>query len=312
LCYYTGLYKKFNVSDLKDIFIYDKAYGIIIPYFKEGIGDTIYKELLKNKYLREEISEKIRLFYVALTRAREKMILVMPKSDNYTDNNNVTVLPDSLKEGYSSLKDIIDSVIFRIEDKYIDIDLEKENLTKDYKLINIKNYQDYLEKTTDKIEVLEIDIPKEKIETNVFSKKTNKLITKDERKKMDLGTNIHKILELIDFNNPDYNLITDDFYKDKVKKLLESDLLKDKDKVNVYKEYEFIYNKDNIEYHGIVDLMVEYSNYINIIDYKLKNINDENYNKQLKGYQEYIERVTNKKVNTYLYSIIDSKFTKLQ
>ena len=39
--------------------------------------------------------------------------------------------------------------------------------------------------------------------------------------------------------------------------------------------------------------MVEYDNHINIIDYKLKNIDDENYIKQLQGYKEYIERIFN-------------------
>jgi ATP-dependent helicase/nuclease subunit A len=311
LCYYTGLYKKFNISDLKDTFLYDKAYGLIVPYFKEGIGETIYKDLLKDKYLKEEISEKIRLFYVALTRAREKMILVMPVSDDYPEFDNTTVLAHSVKETYRSLEHIINSVIFRISDKCINIDLEKENLTKDYNLINIKNYKDYLNNTCNKIIVEEINVPQEVIESTSFSKKTNKLITKEERKKMDLGTSIHEILELIDFNNPDYNLIGEDFYKDKVKKFLESDILKDKSEAKIYKEYEFIYVKDNTEYHGIIDLMLEYSTYIDIIDYKLKNTDDENYNKQLNGYKEYIESITNKKVNIYLYSIIGSEFTKL-
>lgn len=72
VCYFSGLYKVFNISDLKDSFIYSNKYGFITPYFEEGINATIYKELLKEDYMAEEISEKIRLFYVALTRAKEK------------------------------------------------------------------------------------------------------------------------------------------------------------------------------------------------------------------------------------------------
>ena len=51
--------------------------------------------------------------------------------------------------------------------------------------------------------------------------------------------------------------------------------------------------------------------YINIIDYKLKNVEDPLYIKQLDGYKKYIERITNKKVFVYLYSIIDGKLKKI-
>lgn len=311
LCYYTGLYKKFNISDLKEDFIYDKNYGIITPYFDECIGETIYKSLLRENYIKEEISEKIRLFYVALTRAREKMIIVIPEEENYPDNTNKITLPNTIKSNYRSLKDIIDSVHFKITNNYINIDLDKQNLTKDYSLVTSTNYQEHLNIIPDKLEVSEIKIDNIELEKTSFSKKTNKLITKEEKRKMDIGTKIHEILELIDFLTPDYSLIDDNFYRDKVRKFLENNILKDKEKAKIYKEYEFIYSKDNTEYHGIIDLMLEYNNHIDIIDYKLKNTNDETYNNQLLGYKNYIENISNKEVNIYLYSIIDSKFNKL-
>ena len=58
--------------------------------------------------------------------------------------------------------------------------------------------------------------------------------------------------------------------------------------------------------------MVEYEDYINIIDYKLKNTDDSEYAKQLKGYKKYIERISNKKVNTYLYSLIDGELKEVK
>ena len=57
--------------------------------------------------------------------------------------------------------------------------------------------------------------------------------------------------------------------------------------------------------------MLEYSNYIDIIDYKLKNIKDEAYIKQLMGYKNYIENKTNKKVNIYLYSMMNENLEKI-
>lgn len=42
--------------------------------------------------------------------------------------------------------------------------------------------------------------------------------------------------------------------------------------------------------------MLEYQDNIKIIDYKLKNINDDAYIKQLNGYKDYIEKLFNKKL----------------
>ena len=128
---------------------------------------------------------------------------------------------------------------------------------------------------------------------------------------MKFVTKVHSILEYLDFNNPDFSNI-DDVLQEKITSFLKSDLLKDISKGKIFKEYEFIYEKDNKLNHGIIDLMIEYSDYIDIIDYKLKNIEDENYIKQLKGYKEYIKDRTNKKVNLYLYSIIDNRFTNIE
>ena len=57
--------------------------------------------------------------------------------------------------------------------------------------------------------------------------------------------------------------------------------------------------------------MIEYSDYIDIIDYKLSNIDDENYNKQLKEYKDYISSIKDKAVNIYLYSIYNKSLVKL-
>ena len=57
--------------------------------------------------------------------------------------------------------------------------------------------------------------------------------------------------------------------------------------------------------------MLEYQDHIDIIDYKLKHIDDTAYINQLNEYKNYIHNLTNKPVNTYLYSILDKKLTKL-
>ena len=86
---------------------------------------------------------------------------------------------------------------------------------------------------------------------------------------------------------------------------LNQDFLKNIDTATIYQEYEFINNQETKSEHGIIDLMLEYNDHIDIIDYKLKNIDDENYIKQLNGYRDYISIKSNKNINVYLYSIMD-------
>ena len=57
--------------------------------------------------------------------------------------------------------------------------------------------------------------------------------------------------------------------------------------------------------------MFEDDNFITIIDYKLKNINDIEYDKQVLGYKKYIENKTGKKTIAYLYSILDEVYREV-
>ncbi len=302
ICYFASLYSKFNKSDLKERFLFDNKYGFITPIFDNGIRSTIYKELLKRKYLIDEISEKIRLFYVALTRAKEKMIMVMPQSFNEIDNS----LFGKLK--YNSFLDMISSIVDNLKPYFKHIDLEKINLSKNYNFIKQNNYKEKIGVVDEKIKINDIIITSIENEDKHFSKISNKLYSSDEYKNTKFGTLIHSIFENIDFDNPQYNLL-DPFIASKIKKFIETNILEDS--VNLYKEYEFMYEEDNVTYHGIIDLLIEYKDCFKIVDYKLKNITDEAYINQLNGYKKYIENLTGKKVYTYLYSIIDEKLVEL-
>ena len=311
ICYYSGLYKKFNIQDLNDRFIYDNRYGIIAPYFEEGIHETITKYLTKYHYLEEEVGERIRLFYVALTRAKEKMIMLTPLCEeiDYQIDNNGTI-EETIRRGYRSFTQILESIKTKIIKYYKQIDINTLGITNEYLFNKTNNTK--LKTTQETITVKEINIStEEELDTKHFSKETHTLINKDIYNNMQLGLKVHEILELLDFKKPNLDLIEDPFIKEKVTKFLNNPILKDINKSNIYKEYEFLYEENNIEYHGIIDLMIEYDNNIDIIDYKLNNIKDENYLKQLNGYKEYISKITNKEIHIYLYSIINEKIEEL-
>lgn len=313
VCYFSGLYKDFNISDLKEKFLTDKEFGIIVPYFEEGIGQTIYKDLLKDKYLKEEISEKIRLFYVALTRAREKMILIKPICNKErTVSEQATVLKNSIKNQYRSLADMLDSVNFRLTSNYRTISLEQLGLTKEYAAVKKTNYQENISKSNEFFIVKELCFTKREKEKQTFSKNVSELVTKKAYQSMQFGTKLHGYLEFINLKDPNYKEIGDPFIATVIQHFLAQPLLENIKEAKIYQEYEFIFEKNDIEYHGIIDLMLEYSDHIDIIDYKLKNIEDENYIKQLEGYYQYIQTKTDKKTYLYLYSLLEQTFTKIR
>ena len=305
ICYYSGLYSRFNIREAISKYSYDNKYGIIIPYKDNFLYNTIYHTLSYRNYVRENISERIRLFYVALTRAKEKMIFLLPSSNKENDSYINDIVDDSIREKYNSFASIMYSLEPIIKPYYKNIDITTINLSKDYNMIKNDNYMSLLNKVDDKINVENIDIKFKKEEEKSFSKKNIHLITKEEENKLEYGRRVHELFELTDFNNLD-NLYGNN--KEIISKFLE--------KVNIgtakiYKEYEFVYEENNIIYHGIIDLMLEYDDYIKIIDYKLKNISDEAYLKQLNGYKNYIEKVFNKDVFIYLYSIINNTLEKI-
>ncbi len=297
ICYYTGLYSKFNIRELNEKILFSDH--IVIPYINGYFRKTIDYYLLKNNYIKEEISEQIRLFYVALTRAREKMIIVVSSKDkNSLIENNIVMG----RLNYRSFEDIISSIKENLE-KYIKpLNINSLNITRDYQY---SKYKEYKIKDDEYINVSELSIEEPLLEEIKYSKEQTKLITKEQKELYEFGNKIHSVMENIDFNNPNYDIDLPSIYIEKIKKFFKTSLFNEKI-INVYKEYEFIDNTS-----GTIDLILEYEDVIKIVDYKLKNIDDESYEKQLLGYKNYVEKISDKKVEIYLYSILNEELKEI-
>ena len=74
----SGTGKKFNMQDLNNKILLHPEIGIgvkYIDYDKQIEYDTLSKQAMKEKIKIETISEEMRILYVALTRAKEKLII---------------------------------------------------------------------------------------------------------------------------------------------------------------------------------------------------------------------------------------------
>ena len=293
ICYFPTLDTRFNFSDLSNDYIFNEKYGIMIPKFDNGKRDTFIKKMYIDHEKNEQISEEVRVLYVSLTRAREKMIFI---SKNKEENKKIN---------YRSFNDFIFEFLDSCEKKYISDD-EVNSFIEINKAINNISLND-IAFNNNILNVNEIDIKKMKEEKTSFSKTISELIDKDKVLLLELGTKIHEALEKVDFIRKDFSYINiEEKYKHYITSFLDCDLLKNVCNGKVFKEYEFY--DEQLKVKGSIDLMIEYDNYIDIIDYKLKHIDDNEYVKQLNGYKNYIFKKTGKKVNTYLYSLFDKKY----
>jgi len=74
-----GMNKSFNMLDIQQSLILHKDLGLSMEYVnldERRYCETIYKSIAKEKTALEVLSEEMRVLYVAMTRARDKLIMV--------------------------------------------------------------------------------------------------------------------------------------------------------------------------------------------------------------------------------------------
>ncbi|QEK11428.1 helicase-exonuclease AddAB subunit AddA [Crassaminicella thermophila] len=162
----AGMGKQFNLMDINSQVLFHKDLGIGPRYVDPNIRqytDTIAKIAMKNKIKIESLSEEMRILYVALTRAKDKLILIGSIKDIEKSAKKWTkgMTPFYLSKGRCYL-DWIGPVLMRHKDgenlrEWANVLWNEDMLMKDNSKWNIKR----IHKT---------DIQKEEIE-----KKINKL-----------------------------------------------------------------------------------------------------------------------------------------
>ena len=157
-----GTGKGFNMRDLNEDILLHQDMGIgpkLIDFERRIEYDTLAKEAIKLKIKLETLSEEQRILYVALTRAKEKLIITGISKDLEKDfkqkrellqiyNENMNIIDYKLVKKYKTYLDWLELVYLKNENKITDIatlytytktDLEKElNNKEQEKLNNIK------------------------------------------------------------------------------------------------------------------------------------------------------------------------------
>lgn len=124
IVFVSALGKRFNQTDARSSLIVHGDLGVgcdwTDPILRTRTG-TLFKELLKNEIRRETLGEELRVLYVALTRAQEKLILTgtVPnleeklKKWSRNQNRRETVLPVTQRAAASTYLDWIIPALVR-------------------------------------------------------------------------------------------------------------------------------------------------------------------------------------------------------
>lgn len=307
ICYFGDFNHSYNKSQTKPHIGFDNEYGIYIPYYIDGtIKDSVNKELFIEKWSTQTKSERVRLFYVALTRAREKMIFIR-------DSENVADAIDSSEHNsFGQFFDLLHGYDkeFFVNEKYLDISYFDELFDNKY-----DEQGSTIRLPSNKRTIYE-DLKLENAykEESHISKRVNSIMSEGTKMIIEAGLLYHEALEMLDLSNPYASLEmldTSDDVKNVIKGVLDTDVMKNISQAKALREHEFSCIINGVSYHGIIDLLAIYDDHIDVIDYKLKNYNDEAYDRQLGIYRDYVKSKYDKEVNCYLLSIVNASFRKV-
>lgn len=254
----------------KDFF--QKSVGLSLPIYSSF---TVYKQnvLLKlPSYYekKEEISEKMRLFYVACTRAEELLIPLIPSSI------------DEKMLGKPSLLSFLLESNFKLD------------------FINNSNASLYSPKNVTQEETIDLRSFKCTVPENAIHRPSKQSYSLDYNKII-YGERMHRYMELVSFANKDLSFISNASERKKIEHILSLPIFKDVSKGKKYCEYSYYDFSSNT--NGTIDMFVVYEDHIDLFDYKSNNIDDSSYDEQIKAYASYLTKAFNKKVYGYLLSI---------
>lgn len=195
----AGTGSSFNMMDLNQEILLHQDIGIgvkYIDYDKQIKYDTISKMAIREKLLEENLSEEMRVLYVALTRAKEKIFITGVKKDFEENKQKMQEMVDIYKKENGK----INPILLKKYKKYIDwillVYMYNEEEAKEILKINVIKREEILkdlkENEDEKIDIFklleeksknisdeEIEELRKKLEFNYKYKELNLIPSKD-------------------------------------------------------------------------------------------------------------------------------------
>ena len=225
---------------------------------------------------------------MALTRAREKVILIRKKRK------------EKLLSSIAEIKCLDDLLVFCDGLTPLNETFEPYTVKKDL------HYHEIAQKRTLSIEKLTItSIQKSKVT------KASKTVEPDvDPQLLLLGTQLHYLLEIVDYQSKDTSFIVDAHLKALVDRVIHLPLFDHLNEGELYREYRFVDEYTNTS--GTIDGFILCPHAIILFDYKLANIDDEAYDEQLQKYAAYLRKQYQRPVEAYLISMVKGSFRQVE
>lgn len=296
--YYPGLTKGFNMMDTKGLYQYSTTYGIQLPYPEAVYVRPIFADLILQEEKQAVISEQVRLWYVALTRAKEKIILVLESSD-------LKKIVDIEKaRSFSDLMFLYHQSTPNGQEIGIHVDpletlplLRQPPLKQEPKRVAFDHVA----------QPFEVVLPK---------RASRAMDDESDEGALAYGTYLHECMFLLDFKTLDTSFIASKADRSMIDILLKQPYftaLSKKEQlgqINVFKEYAYL---DGVTgQKGIIDLLIIEDGRATILDYKTTNVDDLAYLQQLKTYQQYIQSRGLTMAGMYLISLTTGQMKQVQ
>ena len=311
--YLPHLFNKFQSDTTSERF--RKDLGFLIKYDNDGLDEHFLYPLYKTEEKTADVSERLRVLYVAMTRAKERLVVPFYKAkdpDIYSvDDHDLIDL--YTRRHYRSFHEVFESVLERFDKVETPINLDELQLSHAYRFVK----RDALSIEGSHREKIYTRVGEEKIikKTSAFSKGVSDLLDIETLNALEYGNDMHEVFETLDFYapiNPQLSAfgLTKDV-RNSVLAFFTHPLIKDLSLKGVYKEYPFALEKNATIESGFIDLLLETDEAFLIIDYKLKDIEKTAYIDQVEGYANMLKNVVDKPVKGYLYSIIERRFKQI-